>query len=183
MSLVTRTVEASTNAHSRRCASATARLTSPGVSSWPARSAGQPRTPAVPANGLGSAGHVEDRPDLDAAEERRAELGYLERVIEIARLDDVVTAQHLLGLGEGAVGHDVAPDAGRGRRRVKPLAADHGPAELADLPVKPHVRFHHLLFPGGVHGRVGGFLLVNQDHVLRHLSSLVDGCTHPTNVP
>src|SRR5580704_15206913 len=92
MSRATRAVAASTKAHSRRCASATAALTSRSAASGPS-----PVTQRSPCR----AGHVHDRPHLDAAERRRAELGDLEGVIEIAGLDQVVAAERLLGLVNG----------------------------------------------------------------------------------
>src|SRR5580692_10826724 len=89
MSRATRAVAASTKAHSRRCASATAALTS-----WSAASGPSPVTQRSPCR----AGHVHDRPHLDAAERRRAELCDLEGVIEIAGLDQGVAAEHLAAL-------------------------------------------------------------------------------------
>src|SRR5690348_10367697 len=150
MSPATRAVAASTKAHSRRCASATAAAdSSPGpapLSAWPPSGPGSGFTPAalMPARCL-PLREDHDRPDLDAAEPRRAQLGDVERVVQVARIDQVVAAQRLLGLDERAVGHDVAADGGRGGGRLEGVAADELAALLPHLLREAVVRLHDLL--------------------------------------
>src|SRR5262249_26283164 len=130
MSPATRAVAASTKAHSRRCASATAAAEhSPGPAPRPGAATAPAGPPAGPRSGFTPAALMpvrclplredHDRPDLDAAEARGAELGDVERVVQVARIDQVVAAQGLLGLDEGAVGHDVAADGRRGAGRLE----------------------------------------------------------------
>ena len=93
MSPVTRTVAASTKAHSRRCASATAAST------------GRAHRPTVEWSVEGP-----DRADLDPAGRRRDLLGQGEGLVEVGRFYEVVATERLLGLGEGAVGDAKPPD-------------------------------------------------------------------------
>jgi hypothetical protein len=74
---------------------------------------------------------VHDRANLDAAAGGRAQLGDLDGVVEVARLDDVEAAEGLLGLDERAVRHRAATlDRGGRRRGRERLPARDGPTEL-----------------------------------------------------
>src|ERR1700691_46917 len=159
MSRATRAVAASTKAHSRRCASATAALTSGSAASGPS-----PVTPLSPCR----AGHVHDRPHLDAAERRRAQLCVLEGVVEIAGLDQVGAAERLLGLGEWPVGRDVVTDGGGGARRLQRVATEHLSALLADLLREPPVRLPGRLPDFRPAFRVAALALIDKDQVLGH---------------
>src|SRR5215467_12168336 len=182
MSPATRAVAASTKAHSRRCASATAaKESSPGAAplpGWAPLSAGPP---ACPGSGFTPAALIpvrclplredHERPDLNAAEPRRAELGDVERVVQVARLDQVVAAQRLFGLDEGAVGHDVAADGRRGAGRLEGVAGDELAALLAHLLREAVMRLHDLLEHVWCRGGVALLVLIDQDQVFGH-----DGC-------
>src|SRR5574337_1524693 len=77
---------------------------------------------------------LRDRPHLDAAGPGPRYPGrHLDRLVQVSGLYDVVAAELLLGLGEGAVGdRDPAlthPDRGRGPGRQQPVA----PEEMAAL--------------------------------------------------
>src|SRR5580692_5489398 len=159
MSRATRAVAASTKAHSRRCASATAALTSRSAASGPS-----PVTQRSPCR----AGHVHDRPHLDAAERRRAELCDLEGVIEIAGLDQVVAAERLLGLGERRIVKKKVADGGGGAGRLQRVAAEHLAALLADLLREPPVRLPGRLPDFRPALRVAALALIDQDQVLAH---------------
>src|SRR6202034_1303786 len=159
MSRATRAVAASTKAHSRRCASATAAPTSGSGVSGP--SSVTQRSPC-------RAGHVQDSRHLYAADRRRTELGDLEGVIEIAGLDQVVAAERLLGLGERPVGHDVVTDGGGGARRLQRVAAQHLAALLADLLREPPVRLPGRLPDFRPAFRVAALALIDKDQVLGH---------------
>src|SRR5689334_16497840 len=86
---------------------------------------------------------LENRPDLHAARWRGAELGDLERVVEVAGVQDVVAAERLLGLGERSVGHDAVPDGRRRGARRQAGAAEQGAAQLADLLGEGRVGVEH----------------------------------------
>jgi len=80
---------------------------------------------------------LRDRPHLDAADPRpRDPRGHLDRLVQIARLDDVVAAELLLGLRVRAVGggDPALPDADRrrGGGRQEPVA----PGEVAARPYR-----------------------------------------------
>src|ERR1700722_8640837 len=137
-SRVTRAVAASTNAHSRRCACATAARIA--VRSHAADSAG-----SVMSSQSHHVRGVHDRANLNAAEPRRAQFGDFDRVVEIAGLDQVETAECFLGLDERPVGYDVGPDRGRGRGRLESLATGDLGAVLAHLSGKPAVLLADLL--------------------------------------
>jgi hypothetical protein len=64
----------------------------------------------------------------------RAQLGDLDGVVEVARLDDVDAVEGLLGLDERAVRHRAATlDRGGRRRGRQRLPARQGPTEREDL--------------------------------------------------
>src|SRR4029079_6333893 len=80
---------------------------------------------SVASHGLGV---VDDRPHVDAAEPRRRDLRRpLDRVVQVARFDQVVAAELLLRFGERAVrGRDLPvahADGGGGADRLQGVAA------------------------------------------------------------
>ena len=153
-SRATRTVAASTRAHSRRCASAIAASTA-------ATSVTSSSAPLLPLHEA-----AVNRPDLDTAAvgDHGVEAGNGQGRIEVRRLDHVETGDDLLGIHERAIGDGVAANRCRhvlGRQSVRD---DHRTAldELVRVPV------------GGlgvlrrrVRG-VGGVVGVDQDRVLSH---------------
>src|SRR5438132_904048 len=99
---------------------------------------------------------------------RGAELAELERLVEVARLDQVVASERFLGLGERPVGDDVAADRGGGRGRLQRVAAEDRAAGGDDLLGEAPVGLHHRLPEVGRRGGVGLFIFVDEDHVLGH---------------
>src|SRR5262249_31675385 len=74
-----------------------------------------------------------DGPYLHAAEPRWAQLADLQCVVQVARLDQVVAADGLLGLDERAVGDHVAANRGGRAGRLQRPALDDLPALFRDL--------------------------------------------------
>src|SRR5215469_17045566 len=109
-----------------------------------------------------------DRPHLDAAEPRWAQLADLQRVVQVARLDQVVAADGLLGLDERAVGDYVAANRGGRAGRLQRPALDDLPALFRDLLGEAHVRLHHLLEHVGCSGGVSVLILGDEDQVFGH---------------
>src|SRR5579862_2047184 len=145
MSLATRAVAASTKAHSRRCASATAARGSAGCGSaaWsgaPASSMAaslpvRSGDPVLSGNSAlrRAAGGVHDRADLDAPVRRRAELADGQRVVQVPGFDQVEPAESFLGLGERPVGDHVTADRGGGGGGLQRVAAEDLAALRDDL--------------------------------------------------
>src|SRR5215469_15956042 len=94
-------------------------------------------------------------------------------MIEISRVDHVVTAESLLRLSEWTIRDDVAANGGCGRCRLKRVTTQQRAAKIGHLAGEPVVRLKHLLQPGGVQGGVLVFVLVDQDHVPGHNRSLL----------
>src|SRR6266545_628281 len=165
----TRTVAASTKAHSRRCASARTRLTS--VTAWrPPRLRLGPRL-----------GRVHHRPDLDPARGRRALLREGDGLVQVGGLDDVEAAQGLLGLHERPIGDDLVPGlpaAHRGGRGggLAGLAGEDLAALLDHALRKRPVGLHHLV------PRLGGRVLevrlvpIDEQEILCHRGLLGRRC-------
>src|SRR5262249_59659241 len=76
--------------------------------------------------------HLPDRPHLDAAEtRRRTARGGLDRLVQVPGLDQVISAELLLGLGERAVGgYNIAvadPHRGRGPDGLQAIEPHQAP--------------------------------------------------------
>src|SRR5438552_2786867 len=89
-------------------------------------------------------------------------------MVQVARVDQVVAAQRLLGLHEGAVGHDVAADGRRGAGRLEGVTGDELAALLAYLLREAVVRLHDLLEHVWCRGGVAVLVLIDQDQVFGH---------------
>src|SRR6266702_4083644 len=165
-----RTVAASTNAHSRRCASARTWLTS--VTAW--------RSPRL-LRLCPRLGRVHHRPDLDPAGGSRALLGERDGPVQVGGLDDVEAAQGLLGLherpvGDGGVARLPAADRGGRGRRLKGLAGEDLAALLHDTLCERPVLLHHLVPVRGARVLEVGLVSIDEQEILCHLGLLGRRC-------
>src|SRR5215470_5291297 len=140
-----------------------------GTAPGPAAASPAPPAGSPPSGGTGlTSAEGPDRPYLHAAEPRWTQLADLQRVVQVARLDQVVAADGLLGLHERAVGNHVAANRGGRAGRLQRPAFDDLSALFRDLLGEAHVRLHHLLEHIGRGGGVSVLVLGDEDQIFGH---------------